>query len=108
MSYGDQQKSIFFTDSDKRHADLILRLRRDGLTQTQFFRSMVTGYVENDPNLIMYLQKVKEQIGRVGKKKIKKTSNDISEGNSILNDLGISEEDVSFVFDLIERGEDET
>ena len=59
-------------------------------------------------NLIMYLQKVKEQIGRVGKKKIKKTSNDISEGNSILNDLGISEEDVSFVFDLIERGEDET
>tara|TARA_Y100001938_G_scaffold149198_1_gene235251 strand:- start:1373 stop:1699 length:327 start_codon:yes stop_codon:yes gene_type:complete len=107
MSYGKQQKSIFFSDTDKRHADLILKLRRDGLTQSQFFRSMVTGYINNDPNVVLFIEKIKEGIGRIGKKKIKRTSQEIREGTSVLDHLGFSEEDVDFVFDLIERGEDE-
>lgn len=107
MSYGEQEKSILFRDTDKRHADLIVRLRRDGLTQSQFFKSVVTGYIQNDPNLILFLQKVKEKVAKPGKKKINKSYEDMVAGNEILDKLGISEGDVSFVFDLIERGEED-
>mgnify|MGYP001278805329 CR=1 FL=1 len=107
MSYGEQEKSILFRDTDKRHADLIVRLRRDGLTQSQFFKSIVTGYIQNDPNLILFLQKVKEKVAKPGKKKIDKTYKDMVAGNEMLDKLGISDGDVSFVFDLIERGEED-
>ena len=44
--YGQEGKKIVFQDSDKRHADLRIRLRHDGLTQIQFFQAMITGYLE--------------------------------------------------------------
>ena len=39
-------KKVVFYDTDKRHADLKIRLHYDGLTQAGFFRSMITGYLE--------------------------------------------------------------
>ena len=39
--------------------------------------------------------------------KIKKTNEEILQGNQVLKDFGITEGDLDFIFDLIERGEDE-
>ena len=53
--YGKEEKKITFADTDKRHAELRLKLRRDGISQVDFFKSMVTGYINNDPNILMYI-----------------------------------------------------
>ena len=98
-----QREKITF-DTDKRHAELRLKLRRDGLSQVDFFKSMVTGYIDNDPNILMYITKIKQEKGKIGKKKIAKQNEDIKQGNQTLQDLGITERDIDFVFDLIERG----
>ena len=50
--YGKNLKKVVFADTDKRHADLKIRLRYDGLTQLQFFQSIVTGYIEKDPRIV--------------------------------------------------------
>ena len=55
----------------------------------------------------MYITKIKQEKGKIGKKKITKQNEDIKQGNQTLQDLGITERDIDFVFDLIERGEDE-
>lgn len=105
--YGQEEKKITFADTDKRHAELRLKLRRDGISQVDFFKSMVTGYINNDPNILMYITKIKQEKSKIGKKKITKQNEDIKQGNQTLQDLGITSQDIDFVFDLIERGDDE-
>ena len=106
--YGKEEKKITFADTDKRHAELRLKLRRDGISQVDFFKSMVTGYISNDPNILMYITKVKQEKSKIGKKKIDRQNLDIEQGNQTLRDLGITSQDIDFVFDLIERGDNET
>ena len=43
--YGTREKKIVFNDTDKRHADLKIRLQHDDLRQAEFFRAMITGYI---------------------------------------------------------------
>ncbi len=105
--YGKEDKKITFADTDKRHAELRLKLRRDGLSQVDFFKSMVTGYIDNDPNILIYITKIKQEKGKIGKRKITKQNEQIKQGNQTLQDLGITDQDIDFVFDLIERGDDE-
>ena len=105
--YGKSEKAIMFSDTDKRHAELLVRLRRDGLSKPQFFREIISGYISNDPDLLSFITKTKYRLSRVGKKKIKKTNEEILQGNQVLKDFGITEGDLDFIFDLIERVEDE-
>ena len=43
--YGKRDKRISFMDTDKRSADLMIHLKHDGLTNTKFFRIIITGYL---------------------------------------------------------------
>lgn len=105
--YGKSEKGIMFSDTDKRHAELLVRLRRDGMSKSQFFREIITGYINNDPDIVSFVTRTKYKISRIGKNKIEKTNKEIQEGNQILKDFGITDGDIDFIFDLIERGEDE-
>ena len=105
--YGKEEKGIMFADTDARHAELRLKLRRDGISQVDFFKAMITGCITNDPNIVMYITKVKQEKGKIGKKKIAKQNEDIKQGNQTLQDFGITERDIDFVFDLIENGDED-
>ena len=50
IKYGREGKKIVFYDSDKRHAELKVRLKHDSLTQAEFFRTLITGYLDKDEN----------------------------------------------------------
>ena len=43
--YGKNEKRFSFMDTDKRNAELLIRLKHDGLTKTKFFRALLTGYL---------------------------------------------------------------
>ena len=58
MGYGKTGKKILFYDTDKRHADLKIKLQYDGLGQSEFFRALVTGYLEEDPSIMDYVSKI--------------------------------------------------
>ena len=74
--YGTKEKMVQFADLDKRHADLRLRLHYDGLTQGQFFRALVSGYVDRDPDVVNFIEKVKEN-GEKYKPTINKKDNSL-------------------------------
>lgn len=92
-----------FQDSDKRHADLRIRLRHDGLTQVQFFRGMVSGYLENDPRVVDYITGLKIELAKQGKKKIKKTSNLVKAGEENKKLFSFSEDEEKSLFDMIAK-----
>ncbi len=75
MEYGKNEKRISFMDTDKRAAELIVRLKHDGLTKTKFFRALLTGYLERDNDIISFLDNYKESSKSQSKNKTKKLKN---------------------------------
>ena len=101
--YGQEGKKIVFQDLDKRHADLKIRLRHDGLTQIQFFQSIMTGYIENDPRLIDFITDVKLNLARQGKTRISKTRSLIEEGEQVKRLFLFDDSEQEEIFDMIAK-----
>ena len=103
MSKVKKNKKIVFDDSDTRHAKLKIRLQHDGLSQAEFFRAFVTGYIEKDRLLIDFIKKYKEDNKSQSKKTIKMIDSDLKKGDSLLNQYGIGDGELEDIFDLIEN-----
>ena len=97
--YGKMNKKIVFTDNDHRHAQLIIRLRHDELRQAQFFRAMITGYLEQDERILSFIDEVKAQ----SLKKKTKSNKLRAKGKETLTDAGLSGEQLEDLFDLIAK-----
>jgi hypothetical protein len=97
IMYGRKEKRIVFTDTDHRHAQLIIRLKHDGLTQSSFFRHLITGYIEGDRRIQDFINEMGE-LSQAKKRKSKVLAN---AGKKTLSALGIGEEQVEDIFDLI-------
>ena len=98
-----QEKKILFTDTDKRHANLKLRLHYDGLTQADFFRSLITGYLEKDENIMNFIAGVQESKNIHSKQKRAKSKKLEEEGENLMKKLGLEEEEIENIFDLLEE-----
>ena len=97
IEYGKNNKRIVFTETDHRHAQLVVKLKTDGMTQANFFRSLISGYINGDERIESFVlengnhsTKRKQQI-----KKIRNT------GRSKMSELGLDDQQVDNLFDLI-------
>lgn len=95
--YGKLNKKIVFTENEHRHAKLIIRLRHDELKQSQFFRGLITGYLEQDERLLSYVEDIKVQSER----KRRASRKMIERGKTLAADAGFSEDQIDNLFDLI-------
>jgi len=102
-SYGMREKKIVFTDTDKRHADLKVRLQHDDLSQSDFFRAMLSGYIEKDSRIISFLYDWREQNRTYSKKKRKKSERLLDKGEEIKSKFGLEEDEIESIFDLLEQ-----
>ena len=59
-------------------------------------------YLENDPDMLKVVYKVKENAQVMGKKKLNRAKKDADTGHSIMEQLGITDSDKQDIFDLIE------
>jgi hypothetical protein len=96
-------KTIQFQDEDDQHARMIIRLRYDRLTQGNFFRGLVKLYVENDLDMSKVVEKIKIEKSTMGKKKRESSRRDLKKGEKLLQDLGLTDNEKNFIFDLIEE-----
>lgn len=97
IDYGKLTKKIVFTENDHRQAKLVTKLRQDSLTQSKFFRHMITAYLDGDERIISYVDEVKQQ-SKTRKARTKKLRD---QGKQTVNDLGLSEQQVHDLFDTI-------
>jgi len=102
-NYGAERKKIIFHDTDKRHVDLRIRLRHDGLTQLQFFQGMVTGYITGDLRIIDFITDLKFQIAKQGKIRIKDSRKLIDKGEDVKNSFSLTDEEKENIFDMIAK-----
>ena len=100
-SQNNKEKRVVFTDTDVRHAQLKIRLQHDGFTQSDFFRAIITGYLENDGQIVKFLANYKEKHGIQNKKKRALVVEDIEQGEHILEKFGIKDDELEGIFDMI-------
>ena len=100
----EETKRIIFDDSSKRHADLKIRLKYDSMTQAEFFRCLITGYLNKDSRILSYLDSYKEQNQKkYSKRKAKIRKNDNKEAEDLLHKFGIEDIELENIFDMIEE-----
>ena len=103
--YGTKRKKIVFYDTDKRYADLKIRLQYDGISQAHFFRCLVTGYIEKDEDIINIINKLKEDknLGKQKKSDITKSKQLIKKGKEIAEKISFDDREIASIFDILEQ-----
>ncbi len=96
------KKKIIFYDSEKNQADLKIRLKYDGLKQSEFFRAIVSGYLQKEEGILNYIYKYKEENQIQGQRKRQKSRSLIAKGKEVERQFGLSNEDIENIFDIIE------
>jgi len=101
MSYGINSKKIMFYDTDKRHVELKIRLQHDSLKQSEFFRAVVTAYIEKDESFLKFINEYKEANKVQSKEKIEKSKKVIEKGRKVEKKFNLKEDERESIFDLI-------
>ena len=99
IDYGNLTKRIVFTENDHRQAKLLVRCKYDNLSQSDFFRHIVTGYINGDERIQSYIDEIKN-VGKIRRQKseiLKKA------GKRQLDDFALSVGEVENIFDLLEE-----
>tara|TARA_R100001244_G_scaffold67611_2_gene55383 strand:+ start:254 stop:580 length:327 start_codon:yes stop_codon:yes gene_type:complete len=103
MSYGVNSKKIMFYDTDKRHVELKIRLQHDGLKQSEFFRAVVTAYIEKDELFLEFINQYKEKNKTQSKERIEKSKKSIEKGREVEKKFNLKEDEKENIFDMIAR-----
>jgi len=103
MEYGKNDKRISFMDTDKRAAELLVRLKHDGLTKTKFFRNILTAYLERDAALVDLVERIKEEKGYQSKNRAKTVKKIEAEGKKTLDKFGLNQGEIDNIFDILEK-----
>jgi len=96
-AYGKPTKRIVFTTTEHQHAKLLIRLKQDGLRQSDFFRCLIEGYISDDGRLQEFIA----QNSGVSQKHKLKSSKLSRKGKKTMIDLGLDEGEVADLFDVI-------
>jgi len=99
IDYGNLTKRIIFVDNDHRHAKLLVKLKYDGLKQSDFFRHIVSGYLANDTRIDEYVEELKTQ----SLKRKSKTRKLKHAGRRNASDLNLRKEEIENIFDILEE-----
>ena len=94
-------KRVAFEDTDIRHAQLKVRLDYDGLSQAQFFRALVTGYLDKDKNIISFIKNYKYYKKIQSKRNMEYIDKDDEKAEDLLEQFGIKNSELEDIFDLI-------
>jgi len=98
----NDRKKIMFYDTSDRQARLKIRCRYDGINQSQFFRYMLTGYLEQNPDIIKFVDRCKERFGGQGIQKRRKISRNYTKMEETKTKFNLNEGEIENIFDVIE------
>tara|TARA_R100000008_G_C3572025_1_gene162778 strand:+ start:181 stop:519 length:339 start_codon:yes stop_codon:yes gene_type:complete len=99
----EDRKKIMFYDSAHRQAKLKIRCDFDGITQSQFFRLMITGYIEDDDLIHKFLDMCKEKYKFQGKNKRDKINRIRQKSTQLKKNFSLDKNEIENIFDTIEQ-----
>ena len=103
MNKKDKSKRIVFESTTHKHAQLKVRLQYDSMTQAEFFRCLIDGYLAKDERLLEYLQEYRIANGKDSKRNASYRNKDNKKAEDLLNKFGIKDDELENIFDLIQE-----
>ena len=106
MAKKPETKKIVFYDTLPRQAEFKIQLAHDGIGQSEFYRAILTGYIKKDPDILAFVDKVKasKKVGKTNKKSdITKSKKLIKKGDEVMSKLGLAENEIENIFDILEK-----
>ena len=100
-NYGKDRKRLIFNIADHDHAKLIVRLRHNSLTQAEFFRAVIDGVNTGDHNICAFIEDYLAAKQKLRKQKIKKSRQIREQGEQLIEDFALTDNEVGDIFDLI-------
>lgn len=100
--YGANKKQVCFESLAKTHADLKIRLHTDDLKIKDFFNEVILAYVSRDENIVKFVDKLKEK-KRISKALRNKTSQSRRAQKKIVDQFGLSPDEIENIFDILEK-----
>lgn len=97
----DNKKKLIFSINADDHARLRIKLQYDRMSQSMFFNTLVKAYLEDHPNLKTIMDE--NAVKYADKKTIKQRAKDTKENNQTIEDYGLNKEEISNIFDILEK-----
>jgi hydroxylamine reductase (hybrid-cluster protein) len=97
-----KNKKIIFTVPERQKEDFKVRLQYDGLTQANFFRAVMSGYLNKDGDMMNFLNTFKENSGVHNKQQRKKVLKGVQEASQTKNLFALDDDEVEDIFDILE------
>jgi len=98
-------KYIMFPSLEKLDVNLIIKLNFDDVTKFFFFNEYIKAYLEEDEDLMPFINKVKEKSMLARKFRLKKAKKLRKKEQEIINRFGLNQEEIEDIFDLIANNE---
>lgn len=99
----DKKTKIMFTTLERTKAEFKIRLQYDNLTQVKFFNAIMDGYINKDPNLMLYLNGFKKEKSIQSAEQVKKIEKNIKEAKKVKNLFSLEDDEVENIFDILEK-----
>ena len=103
MSHGGNKKKIVFYDSDDRHSSLKIKLQYHGMTQSSFFRAVVSALIDDNDLFLDFLESHKDDNGIQSKRQQKVVVSERGLGDAIDKHFQLKNDELKNIFDLIEK-----
>ena len=100
-----KNKQILFLETEKRHADLKIKLKSHGITQSEFIRGCISGLINDDEQFLPYFFKLLEEKPYIKSSKNRNKSKEmINKGlNKLKEDFTLGDSEIENIFDIIEK-----
>ena len=97
------RKKITFYENEKTQVDFRVRLKYDSMNQSEFFRAMIAGYLNQDRRIIEFLEEYKEKYEVQGKPRRRKSRILRDQGKKVKKQFSLDDEMIESIFDIIEK-----
>ena len=92
------QKRIIVNLTEQQHADLIVKLKYDGIPQTKFMRAYLVAYLEENQFIRGFISEYKNKNKIQNKNKLKKQNRISQKKEENINKFGLAEQEIENIF----------
>jgi len=96
----NKKKLIFSIDADD-HARLRIKLQYERFSQSMFFNMLVKGFLEDHPAIKSYMDE--NAVKFIDGKSLKNRLKDTKEYNNTIEEYGLDKDEISNIFDILEK-----
>jgi Zn-dependent alcohol dehydrogenase len=96
-------KKIIFSIPEHDKAKFKVQLQYDSLTQAQFLRGMIDGYINRDTDFMSFVSHLKGKLKVQSKAQLKKVNKNLKEMTDITNKFALEDDEVENIFDILEQ-----